>query len=170
MAADYGATSYFGILGFKPSYELNVQDIDKAYRDLQRLLHPDVFAQAAPEVLELAQQHSARANEAAKVLRSALLRGHHILELKGVKALAEDQRIEDMEMMMEVMEVSEELEEAATQEAVDALAEANHGKMRGVEADISKALRDDATDEVRRLLESLQMYTRLDEKMRDWRP
>jgi len=170
MAADYGATSHFGILGFKPSYELDIQDIDTAYRNLQKLLHPDVFAQAGPEVLEIAQQHSARASEAAKVLRSPLLRGHHVLELKGVKALAEDQRIQDMEMMMEVMEVSEELEEASTQEAVDALAKANHGKMRGVEADVSKAIGDDALDEVRRLLERLQMYTRLDEKMRDWRP
>lgn len=169
MEADYGTTTHFALLGLEPSFDVDLQAVDAAYRDLQRRLHPDHFAQAGGTDLELAQAHSARVNEAVKTLRVPLRRAHYLLELKGIKALEEDQRIEDMEMMMEVMEVSEEIADATAQGEIDRIAATNAIKMQSVEVELGAALSSEDMDSTRRLLERLQMLTRLDEKMKDWR-
>eukprot|EP00971_Amphidinium_carterae_P033813 666129-Amphidinium_carterae.1 len=64
--------------------------VDAAFKKLQMRLHPDRFAQASAEVEALAQLHSAKLNEAARTLRSPLLRGRYWMQLKGVRVLEED--------------------------------------------------------------------------------
>jgi len=168
MEADYGSTTHYALLGLEPVFELEHGAADRAYKQLQRKLHPDNFAQAGPEQLELAEAHSARLNEAVAVLRSPLRRAGYWMELQGLRVLEEDQRMDDAATMMEVMEVSEAIEEASTQRDIDSLIEQNAAKVRDVESQLAGIFRAEDWDAARRLVERLQMLERLSQRLNDW--
>eukprot|EP00931_Biecheleriopsis_adriatica_P041413 TRINITY_DN23670_c0_g2_i1.p1 TRINITY_DN23670_c0_g2~~TRINITY_DN23670_c0_g2_i1.p1 ORF type:complete len:254 (+),score=66.96 TRINITY_DN23670_c0_g2_i1:56-817(+) len=170
MDASYGSTSHYEILGLETRFQVDGAEVDSAYKDLQRLLHPDRHAQSSEEQLAFAEAHSARLNEAVAVLRSPLRRASYWMELHGASVLEEDQRIEDAKTMMEVMETSEELEEAQSRAEVDEISDSNSSKMREVEAQLADTLASEDWAEARRLVERLQMLTRLQQRLDDWRP
>lgn len=169
MEAEYGNTTHFEILGIQPEFVLDLSAVDHAYKNLQRKLHPDRFSQAAEEEQAIAQAHSTRVNEAVSVLRSPIRRAGYWMELHGVRVLEEDQRMDDAETMMEVMEASEEIAEATTQEQIDNLARSNDAKVREVEKQLANIFQGKQWDDARRLVERLQMLARLRERMNDWR-
>lgn len=168
--ASYTGISHFQMFGLEPRFILDLTEVDNAYKDLQRKLHPDRHANAAEHERELVDMHSARVNEAVSTLRSPLLRAGYWMELHGVRVLEEDQRMEDMATMMEVMEISEELEEATTQSQVDALTADNVAKMATIEAELDGCFRTEDWAAARPLVERLQMLTRLKERMDGWSP
>ncbi|CAK9059602.1 unnamed protein product [Durusdinium trenchii] len=106
----------------------------------------------------------------AAVLRSPLRRAQYWMELNGQKILLEEQRIEDMQTMMEVMETSEELDAAKTQSEVDGLRQRNRSKIESVESELSEIFKHEDWMTARHRVERLQMLTRLQERMDDWRP
>lgn len=118
----------------------------------------------------MADAHSAKVNEAVAVLRSPLRRAHYWMELNGQKILLEEQRIEDTETMMEVMETSEELDDAKTQDEVDRIRKRNRSKIESVESELSSIFQREDWSTARHRVERLQMLTRLQERMDDWRP
>ncbi|CAK9059604.1 unnamed protein product [Durusdinium trenchii] len=162
--------SFFELLGLSSTYEVKPQEVDSSYKDLQRLLHPDRHVAGTEEQRELADSHSAHVNEAAAVLRSPLRRAQYWMELNGQKILLEEQRIEDMQTMMEVMETSEELDAAKTQSEVDGLRQRNRSKIESVESELSEIFKHEDWMTARHRVERLQMLTRLQERMDDWRP
>jgi len=168
MEADYGSTTHFALLGLSPAFELDTGAVDQAYKALQRQLHPDRFAQAGPPERELAEAHSARLNEAVAVLRSPLRRAGYWMELQGRRVLEEDQRMDDAATMMEVMEVSEAIEDASTQSEIDSLVEQNTAKVREVEGRLAAVFRGEDWDAARRLIERLQMLERLSQRLNEW--
>jgi len=168
MSACYGKSTHFSLLGLEERFDINGSDVDAAFKELQRQLHPDKFSQATKEELALAEAHSSKVNEAVRILRSPLFRAQYWMELQGVRVLEEDQRMEDMETMMEVMETSEQLEQAQTKKEVASIARVVDGKMRGVEVELIGILsaRDWLT--ARQRLERLQMLDRLRLRLNDW--
>merc|ERR1711957_779790 len=108
--------------------------------------------------------------EAGSVLRRPLQRARYWMELHGVRVLEEDQRIGDMAMMMEIMEVSEGLDDAQSREEVDSLTATNNLKIRAVESQLSDVFKQEKWSDARALVEKLQMLTRLEDRMNDWRP
>lgn len=170
MEADYGTTSHFELLDIHPQFVLNLTEVDDAYKRLQRKLHPDHFTQSDEEDQALAQAHSTRVNEAVSVLRSPIRRAGYWMELHGARVLEEDQRMGDAETMMEVMEVSEEIEEATTQHQIDSLARQNDDKVREVEDKLNGIFGKKDWDGALRFVERLQMLVRLRERMNDWQP
>eukprot|EP00929_Paragymnodinium_shiwhaense_P073274 TRINITY_DN37301_c0_g1_i2.p1 TRINITY_DN37301_c0_g1~~TRINITY_DN37301_c0_g1_i2.p1 ORF type:complete len:226 (+),score=32.90 TRINITY_DN37301_c0_g1_i2:47-724(+) len=109
----------YGLLGLEPAFDVGRAIIDEAYKRLQKELHPDKHAQGGAEEISIAESHASRLNHAANVLRSPLRRAQYWMELHGRTVLSEDQRVEDMALLMEVMEMSEELEDAKSKEEVE---------------------------------------------------
>ena len=162
--------NHFELLGVDATFEVDPQTVDTAYKDLQRLLHPDRHVSQPEAQRELADVHSAKVNEAVAVLRSPLRRAHYWMELNGQDILLEEQRIEDNQTMMEVMETSEELDDAKTQEEVDRIRKQNRTKIETVESELSSIFKQKDWSTARHRVERLQMLTRLQERMDDWRP
>jgi len=162
--------NHFELLGVDTTFEVDPQTVDAAYKDLQRLLHPDRHVSQPEAQRELADVHSAKVNEAVAVLRSPLRRAHYWMELNGQDILLEEQRIEDNQTMMEVMETSEELDDAKTQEEVDRIRKQNRTKIETVESELSSIFKQKDWSTARHRVERLQMLTRLQERMDDWRP
>lgn len=131
------ATSHYALLGLAESFEVDQAQLESKYKELQRQFHPDRHVASSEEDKAAAEEQSARVNEAVAVLRTPLRRAEYWMTLKGQAVLLEEQRIEDAATMMEVMETSEELDDAKTQEQVDEIRARNNSKIRAVEAELA---------------------------------
>ena len=76
---------------------------------------------------QLIQSLSTTLNNANRTLGDPLQRAMYILTRQGVPAQGEE-TLEDPELLMEVMELREAIENAETQEDVDAVREENNGE------------------------------------------
>ena len=91
-----------------------------------------------------AEGASARINEAYKTLQSPLLRAQYLLSLRGID-VAEDEtaRVEDPKLLMEVLDMREEIEAAATEEDLVPLKKKNARNIKSSEDVIEGAFSED---------------------------
>jgi molecular chaperone HscB len=100
--------NYFELFGLEPGFELDLENISARYRDLQRAVHPDKFANASDQERRLSVQQAAQINEAYQTLKSPLTRARYLLELQGVDLDDTDTSMDPM-FLMEQMELRESL-------------------------------------------------------------
>jgi len=98
----------FETLGVPRRYQIDMQQLESRYRDLQRALHPDRFAGASPSERRMSLAKAVEVNEAYRALKDDLARGEALLKLQGGKPAT----TEAPEFLMEMMELREELGEA----------------------------------------------------------
>ena len=99
--------NYFEIFGLPVDFHLNTQELTERYRELQKAVHPDRFANASDRDRRLAVQQAANINEAYSVLKSPLKRARYQLVLAGVNFDDEKETTQDPEFLMEQMELRE---------------------------------------------------------------
>ena len=119
MAAEL-STSHFQLFGLPQSFDVDMVQLDSRYRELQRTVHPDRFANASDQERRISMQQTTQINEGYQVLRDPLRRGRYLLELGGYRFADGQQTINDVEFLMEQMELRESL--AEVREADDAFA------------------------------------------------
>jgi molecular chaperone HscB len=113
---------HFARLGLPAALDLNAGVLDKAYFARQRQWHPDRFVGKPPAERAKASIEAAALNDAYRTLKDPLSRAVYLAELIGVDLPGDGKTIDDPELLMEAMETREELHDAATIAAVDALA------------------------------------------------
>jgi molecular chaperone HscB len=130
---------HFARLGLPAALDLEPASLDRAYFALQRQWHPDRFVAKPAEERARASVEAAALNDAYRTLKDPLSRAVYLAELKGVELPGDGKTIDDPELLMEAMEAREELHEAGTTAAVDALAakaredmNASLGRLRGL--------------------------------------
>lgn len=89
-------------------------------------MHPDRLPSGSGKQEDWAKTWSAIVNEAYKTLNNDRLRGEYLLAKRGVE-IEEQDKMEDPELLMEILEVRESLEEAQTEEEVAAIRDQNTG-------------------------------------------
>ena len=113
---------HFARLGLPAALDLEPASLDRAYFALQRQWHPDRFVAKPAAERARASAEAAALNDAYRTLKDPLSRAVYFAELRGVELPGDGKTIDDPELLMEAMEAREELHEAGTTEAVDALA------------------------------------------------
>ncbi len=103
--------NYFEVFGLPLDFHLNTQELTARYRELQKVVHPDRFANASDRDRRLAVQQAANINEAFSVLKSPLKRARYLLILAGVDFDDEKETTQDPEFLMEQMELRESVAE-----------------------------------------------------------
>ena len=105
----------FAAFGLERDWKVDAGALRKALLRLQRAIHPDFFAGAAPEVRELAERNTAELNAAHEILADDFRRADWLVQaLGGPDENAERQM--PQAFLMEVMEWNETLEEARAAE------------------------------------------------------
>ena len=99
----------FDVLGLPPTFDLDARALEQRYRDLQRALHPDKFAQASAGERRQSLSRAVSVNEAYRALRDDLKRAEILyVRLGGVVSERSGERA-DPALLMEVMELREQL-------------------------------------------------------------
>lgn len=117
----------FAELGLAPRYDVEPAELERAFFERSKALHPDRFA-AAPAAERVAALSKARAlNDAYALLKRDASRAEHLLAREGI-TIGDNERI-DPELVMELLEEREALAEAR-QRGDLALVERMAGTMR----------------------------------------
>ena len=113
---------HFARLGLPAALDLELASLDRAYFALQRQWHPDRFVGKPAAERARASTEAAALNDAYQTLKDPLSRAVYFAELSGVELPGDGKTIDDPELLMEAMEAREELQDAGSIQAVDALA------------------------------------------------
>ena len=115
--------NHFELFNLTVAFDVDVAEIAKTYQTLQRLTHPDKFANGSDQEKLLAIQKNAQVNDAYSVLKFPLSRAEYMLQLRGIDLQHEQQTIKDTAFLMQQMDWREQLAEVEHQaEPLDELA------------------------------------------------
>ena len=103
--------NHFELFGLPAIFDLDVEDLASRYREMQRRVHPDKFANASDQDRHLSLQMTALVNEAFQTLKDPVKRGRYLLNLRGIDLGDETDTAMDAAFLMEQMELRESLDE-----------------------------------------------------------
>lgn len=105
------AQTHFELFDLPVSFEIDTQEINQRYRQLQKTVHPDRFVNASDRERRLSVEKAAQINDAFQVLKSPQQRARYMLELEGVVFDDEKDTAMDPAFLMEQIELREGLAE-----------------------------------------------------------
>lgn len=106
--------NYFSLFDIPEQYEINIVALEQRYKMLQRLTHPDRYVSASDQEQRMYMQKNSQINDGYYVLQDMVLRGEHLLEVRGVELSSEQETIGDTVFLMEQMDLREALSDAHT--------------------------------------------------------
>ena len=131
--------NYFDLFGLPVSFVLDSGALSDRYRELQRVVHPDRYANAPDQDQRLALQQATLVNEAYQTLRDPLKRALYMLRLQGVDTSQETAITRDPAFLMRQMELREALAEVRDQPDPGERLDALMGDIRRmIEAEVAK--------------------------------
>lgn len=157
--------NYFDIFGLSVSFDVDTADLAERYRELQRVVHPDRFANATDRERREAMQMAANINEAYQTLKSPLQRARYLLELKGVDFDDQKDTNYDAEFLMEQIELREAL--AEIKDNPDALTRLNdlmqdiNQRVKMMQGELASALGCEKLEQAKSLVHKLQFLHKL---------
>lgn len=127
----------FEILGIPRGFRVDETALEKRYRELSRLLHPDRHAARSATERRLALEKMIEVNDAYRTLREPVARAAYLLSLEGFD-LGESSGTQYMPpgTLMEVMEMREAFDEARAQNDRERIAKI----VKGAQSDRAEAL------------------------------
>jgi len=111
----------FELFGLPERFALDRAVLDERWKDLQRQVHPDKFADQGAAAQRVAMQKSVRVNEAYQRLKDPLKRAAYLCELHGAPVNAESNTAMPASFLMQQMQWREALEEANSSDELDRL-------------------------------------------------
>jgi molecular chaperone HscB len=114
-------TSYFESLGLEPIMGLKRAILEKAYRQQAQRVHPDRFGQTTRMERRLALEQTTHLNDAYQTLKKPRPRADYLMKRAGHKVGTEDQRVDDMDFLIEMMTLRESLEGAESLAQIEPL-------------------------------------------------
>ena len=157
--------NHFDIFGLPVAFDIDIAALAERYRELQRVAHPDRFANASDRERREAVQQAANINEAYQTLKSPLQRARYILQLKGIRFDDEKDTSYDTAFLMEQIELREVL--AEIKHNPDALSRLNdimqdiNGRINTMQNVLATALSDADLDQAKALVHKLQFLHKL---------
>ena len=154
--------NYFELFGFPVDYAIDKAQLSERYRDLQRAVHPDKFANSSEQEKLLAVQKTAQINDGFQTLKNPIRRAEHMLALRGLDISHETSTVKDRMFLMQQMEWREALEDIRSHsdphQAVDELRGSFSEHQQQINVSLSTALMSEtvednnfAADQIRKL-------------------
>ncbi|CAK7232286.1 hypothetical protein SCUCBS95973_008208 [Sporothrix curviconia] len=161
-------------------FAINVRALRTEFLRLQAAAHPDFHHdQGAPAGRDSHSSARAKAealssliNEAYRTLASPLLRAQYLLKQRHGIDLAGDESTvggaTEMDLLMAVLEVREEIEQAQCEADLEPIRAANQERMQASEAVLEKAFAADDAGAARREAVRLRYWVNIDDALRNW--
>lgn len=142
--------NYFELFDLPLSFEVDRGHLAEKYRDLQKVAHPDRYANASGQERRLSLQQSTLINTAFETLKDPLKRASYILSLRGIDIDTQKGGTMDPGFLMEQMELREAIAEAKSKPdpiaELDELMDKIKGMLREIESHIGEQLDDEVAD------------------------
>lgn len=153
-------------------WEINLNKLKSSWRSFMALSHPDRMASRSEKEQKIADQQSSMLNKAYETLRDPLLRAHLLLEKFGSFIPSEAESLEDPEVLMEVMELREELEDATSEEEAGEVREKNQERLDATIEILKEAFAKNPPDldTARSAAVGLRYWNNIDKAAREWQP
>jgi molecular chaperone HscB len=147
-------------------FTIDLSTLKREFLQLQARAHPDMHPQSDKK---RAEALSSRINEAYKTLQNPLLRAQYLLSLRGIE-LAEDEtaKVEDPELLMEVLDAREAIEEAEKEEDLVEMKEVNEARIRDSEKVLEKAFAEDDVEGAKSEAVRLRYWVNIRESIDAW--
>ncbi|KAM3077480.1 molecular chaperone [Clarireedia jacksonii] len=148
-------------------FKINPRTLRNEFLHLQATAHPDRHTSSSSKTR--AEATSALINEAYKTLLSPLLRAQHLLSLRGIDVAGDETgKLDDAELLMEVLETREEIEDAQQEEDLKEVRERNDRRIEEAEGGLERAFRDDDLEGARREAVKLRYWINIKESLDAW--
>lgn len=121
------SSSHFELFGLPAAFSIDLQALEKAYREIQARVHPDRFAHAGDAERRASLLWTTRVNEGFRALRNPVSRARHVLALHGVEVAFETNTAMPQQFLMQQMELREALESAIASKSADELGKLQKG-------------------------------------------
>ena len=102
---------YFVYLGLPQKLQIDRQELEGRFYELSRRLHPDRFFRRADRERRLAEEATARLNDAYRTLKDPVARAEYLLRLHGLNKTEQKSSNVPPELLEEVFELNLALEE-----------------------------------------------------------
>ena len=141
------APSDFALFGLPERFGIDRAALDAKWKQLQGAAHPDRFATETAAAQRVAMQWAIRINEAYRRLKDPLARAAYLCALHGADIEAENNTAMPAAFLMQQMEWRDELSDAKTLDAVDALSDevtaARNATLKSLQGQIDDAAAPD---------------------------
>jgi molecular chaperone HscB len=134
----------FSTLGIEPTFDIDLNAVEKRHRELSRALHPDKYASAPPGERREALRKAVEVNEAWRVVRDPIRRAEALFQKAGVGVGERSEPKPTSAFLMETLELRETLAEAKAAKdfaRIERLAGEVDAQRRAVMARLAKGLR-----------------------------
>ncbi len=102
---------YFAYLGLPRKLQIDLAELQKNFYRLSRRLHPDIYFQRPARERGLAEEATARLNDAYRTLQDQAARAEYLLDLHGMKKSEQKSSNVPPELLEEVFDLNMALEE-----------------------------------------------------------
>ena len=151
---------FFELFGLPARFQVDGEQLDRAYRSLQSTVHPDRFVNAPEAERRVSMQQATQVNEAYQTLRNPVRRAAYLLAQRGIDPGFETNTAMPAEFLVEQMEWREAIEGAtgsADARELDHLSSRLGGELRQMYAEIGRQIDEQgdfrgAADTVRKLM------------------
>ena len=89
----------FKLMGISKTFDLDLDELEKAYLKLQQLFHPDKYSQLSDQEIKYSTLLSSMINEAYQKLNSSISRATILLKLNGFNPPSEDKSFNDPDVL-----------------------------------------------------------------------
>jgi molecular chaperone HscB len=147
-------------------FNIDLNALKREFLQLQAKAHPDLHPQ---EDKKKAEALSARINEAYKTLQSPLHRAQYLLSQRGIE-VAEDEtaKVDDPELLMEVLEARERIEEAQEEEDLVEMKEENEVRIQDSTKALEQAFAEDDMELAKSEAVKLRYWMNISESIANW--
>ncbi|XP_060048906.1 iron-sulfur cluster co-chaperone protein HscB isoform X1 [Erinaceus europaeus] len=160
------ARDYFSLLDCNRSFRVDTVKLQQKYQQLQRLVHPDFFMQRPQTEKDFSEKHSTLLNDAYKTLLAPLSRGLYLLKLQGVEIPEGTDHEVDQQFLMEIMEISEKLEEAPSVVGMEEIESAVRAKQKELTDSVSRAFEQGDFEKAKTILTKMKYFANVEEKIK----
>ncbi|MCD8475998.1 MAG: co-chaperone HscB [Shewanella fodinae] len=112
--------NYFELFEIPQRFDVDIAELANRYRELQKTVHPDKFANAGEQQKLLAISKTAQVNDGYQTLKDPIRRAEHMLLLRGVDIDNESTTMKDSSFLMQQLEWREALAELRDSDDIDA--------------------------------------------------
>lgn len=112
--------NYFELFEIPQRFDVDIAELSNRYRELQKTVHPDKFANAGEQQKLLAISKTAQVNDGYQTLKDPIRRAEHMLLLRGVDIDNESTTMKDSGFLMQQLEWREALAELRDSDDIDA--------------------------------------------------